>query len=57
MKWNQKWKIPDTVLERQTLYFSSYKNRKLKVKHDNLELAKEKRSNFCTVYFVRREFF
>ena len=32
MKQNQKWKIPDTVSERQTLCFSSYKNHKLKVK-------------------------
>ena len=32
MKWYGKWKIPHTVLERQTLCFSSYKNRKLKVK-------------------------
>ena len=32
MKWNQKWKIPHTVLERQTLCSSSYKNCKLKVK-------------------------
>ena len=31
-KRNQKWKIPHTVLGRQTLCFSSYKNRKLKVK-------------------------
>ena len=29
---NQKWKMPHTVLEIQTLCFSSYKNRKLKVK-------------------------
>ena len=29
---NWKWKIPHTVLERRTLCFSSYKNRKLKVK-------------------------
>ena len=27
-----KWKIPQTVLERRTLCFRSYKNRKLKVK-------------------------
>ena len=32
MKRNRKWKILHTVLERQTLCFSSYKNRKLKVK-------------------------
>ena len=29
---NWKWKIPHTVFERQNLCFSSYKNRKLKVK-------------------------
>ena len=29
---NRKWKISRTGLERLTLYFSSYKNRKLKVK-------------------------
>ena len=28
-KRNRKWKIPHTVLERQNLCFSSYKNRKL----------------------------
>ena len=33
MKQNRKWKIPHTVLdERQSLCFSSYKNRKLKIK-------------------------
>ena len=32
MKQNRKWKIPHTILERQTLRFSSFKNRKLKVK-------------------------
>ena len=31
-KWKRKWKIPHTVLEGLTLCFSSYKNRKLKVK-------------------------
>ena len=31
-KRNRKWKIPHIVLERRTLCFSSYKNRKLKVK-------------------------
>ena len=29
---DRKWKMPHTVLERRTLCFSSYKNRKLKVK-------------------------
>ena len=32
MKKNLKWKIPHTVFERWILRFSSYKNRKLKVK-------------------------
>ena len=32
MKQNLKWKIPHTVFERWILCFSSYKNRKLKVK-------------------------
>ena len=32
MKWNWKYRIPHTVLKRQTLCFSSYKNHKLKVK-------------------------
>ena len=31
-KANRKWKIPHTPLEKRTLCFSSYKNRKLKVK-------------------------
>ena len=31
-KRNRKWKIPQTVFERQTLCVSSYKNRKFKVK-------------------------
>ena len=31
-KRDRKWKISCAVLERRTLYFSSYKNRKLKVK-------------------------
>ena len=29
---DRKWKIPRTVLEARTWYFSSYKNRELKVK-------------------------
>ena len=43
-----------TVLERQTLWFSSYKHRKLIVKL--LELPHNKRAFFCTVYFIRRKF-
>ena len=38
-KWNEKWKIPHTVLERRTLRFSSYKNHKLKVNCYELELS------------------
>ena len=32
INFNQNWKIRHTVLERRTMCFSSYKNRKLKVK-------------------------
>ena len=46
MKWNQKCKIPRTVLERRTSCFNSYKNRKLKKNCDMLELAKEKGGHF-----------
>ena len=56
-EWNWKWKIPHTVLERCTLCFSSYKNRKLKVKLWWVGGRKRKEGIFCTVYFVRRNFF
>ena len=42
---NRKWKIPHTVLDRRTLDL------------DELELAKEQRRHFCTIYFARRYFF
>ena len=38
--------ISHAVLERWTLYFSSYKNWELKLIYDELELAKEKREHF-----------
>ena len=58
MKRNRKWKIPHPVLEWPTLCFSSYKNRKLKVKlwwvgaHERKKMA-----FFYTVCFVQRNFF
>ena len=46
-----KLKISQTVLEKRTLCFSSYKNHKLKMNCD--ELVKEKRGHiFCSVCFV-----
>ena len=48
---------------REELYFSLYKNRKLKIKlfvyktKTELELAKEKKSIFCNAYFVQRSIF
>ena len=50
MKWNRKLKIPDRLLERRTLCFSSYKNRQLK-KTDELELGKEKKSA-CLMFIM-----
>ena len=47
MKQNRKWKIPHTVIQRRTLHFSSYKNHKLKIKTDELELVKGKEGIFC----------
>ena len=44
-------------LERRTLCFSSYKNRKLKVKLMRWSSRKKKEGIFCTVYFVGREVF
>ena len=55
MKRNQKWKIPHTFLQRQTLCFSTYKNPKVKVKL--WVRAREKKDIFYTVYFVRRKLF
>ena len=52
-KGNWKWKIPHTVLERQTLCFSSIKNQTVM----NWSLRKTTESIFCTAYFVWRDFF
>ena len=57
-RWIKKWKTPNTVLERQTLCFSQYKNCKLKVNWWWLGARKrKKRAFFCTVYVVERNFF
>ena len=44
-------------LERQTWCFSSYKNRKVKVNCDELELAKKKRDHFFYRLFYSKEIF
>ena len=54
-KQNQKWKISHTVLERRTLRFSLFKNRKLRAK---LWLVmKENRGHFWYRLFCPKEFF
>ena len=54
----RKWKISHRVLERRTLCFSSYKNRKLKVKLWWVEARERKKvCLFCTVYFVQKKCF
>ena len=50
-KRNRKCKIPHIVLERRTLCFSSYENRKLKGKLW-VGAHERRRGHFCTVYFV-----
>ena len=55
-KRNRKRKVKDILLEAQTMYFSSYKNRKLKVKPWWGPLWKRE-STFCNGYFPRRKFF
>ena len=54
-----KWKIPSTALERRTLRFSSYQNRKLKIKlwWIGTRERKKKEGMFCTIYFVQRKIF
>ena len=65
-KRNRKWKIPQTVFERQTLCVSSYKNRKFKVKLWWVGARKRKKwaffvpfilseghfFNICVVYWI-----
>ena len=51
MRRNRKCKIPHTVLERRTLCFSSYKNRKLKVKLWWVGAREKREGIFCTTFF------
>ena len=52
-KQNGKRKLPHTVLERRAMCFSSYKNRKLKVKVcDELELVEEKKRAFFVPFIL-----
>ena len=45
-KRNQKWKLPQTVLERRTLCFSSYKNLKFKIKQWSVGACERKKRAF-----------
>ena len=51
-KQNQKWKTLHTVLERQTLRFSSYKNHKLKVKLWWVEALERKKRGFFVPFLL-----
>ena len=58
MKRNRKQKIPHTILERRPLYFSSYKNRKLKVKLWLVwDCERKKRAFFVLFIFSEGNFF
>ena len=56
-KTNRKWKILDTVLEKQTLCFSSCKNHKLKVKLLWAGAREKERTYFLYRLFFSKEFF
>ena len=56
-KRNRKFKIPRTVLERRTLCFTSYKNRKLKVKLWWVGACERKKSAFLLRLFCPKEIF
>ena len=56
-KRNPKWKIPHKVLEWQTLCFSSYKNRKLKLKLWWVGAHERKKGHFLYRLFCPKEFF
>ena len=57
-KRNQNWKIPHTVLERRNLCFSSYKNRKLKVKLWWFRACKRKKKALFVAFILsKRKFF
>ena len=52
VKRNRKWKITHIVLERRTLCFSSYKNRKLKVKLWWVGARKRKKRAFFVPFIL-----
>ena len=54
---NRKWKIPQTVLERWTMCFSSYQNRKLKEKLWWVEARKGKKNAFFVTFILSQGFF
>ena len=56
-KRDRRSEIPQTLLERRTLCFTSYKNHELKVKLWWFGARQRRTSVFFKVYFVRRNFF
>ena len=55
MKWTRNWKIPQTVLQRWILCFSSYKNCKLKVKLSWVKSHTRKKRTFLVPFFCQRD--
>ena len=51
---NFNWKTPHTVLERWTLYFSSYKNRQLKVKLWWVGTREKKKTAFFVPFILSK---
>ena len=56
-RWNRKWKIQHTVLERWTLCFSSYKNYELKVKLWLVGARQRQKRSFVTFILSEENFF
>ena len=56
-KQNRNWEIPDRVLERRTLCFSSYKNHKLKVKLWWVGVRERKERVFFVTFILPKENF
>ena len=57
LKQSRKLKIPNTVLERRTMWFSSYENRRLKVKLWWVEACERKRRYFLYRLFCPTQIF
>ena len=53
-KRNWKWKIPHTVLERRTLCFRSFENRKLKVKLWWVGVCERKKRAFFVLFILTK---